>query len=140
MRIIFLVTIAMLLFSCQEKTNQSTEAQQKHSTSTKKLPKQMKGYEFYSWKQGTEWYFCLITGTNRLKTAEEITPIEEKIEDRWVKITVKGVDKAKKVLQQLESGTSLFGSNLYRDQPVLDKKIQDELIKFTKNLKINLTF
>lgn len=147
MRIIYLITIAMFLFSCESETNQVSttkttpkKTDAKDSTSLTKLPKSMKGYEFYSWKQDNQWHFSLITGTNRIKTKEEIALVEEKIENGWVKITVKGVDEAKKILQRLESGTSLFAENLYMNQATLDKKIQDELVKFAKTLNINLTF
>jgi hypothetical protein len=32
----------------------------------------MKGYELYSWQEGNQWHFSLLTGTNRLKTLDEI--------------------------------------------------------------------
>jgi len=35
-------------------------------------PKSMKGYELYSWKEGDQWKFSLLIGTNRDKTLEEI--------------------------------------------------------------------
>lgn len=33
----------------------------------------MKGYELYSWKIKSHWYYSLLPGTNRLKSNEEIT-------------------------------------------------------------------
>ncbi len=33
----------------------------------------MKGYELYSWETGGGWWFSLLVGTNRLKSAGEIT-------------------------------------------------------------------
>jgi hypothetical protein len=69
----------------------------------------MKGYELYSWSSGSEWRFTLITGTNRLKTYEEITAGEETlIENGWVKIRVQGVESLKAVLSQLPSGEEVF--------------------------------
>jgi hypothetical protein len=32
----------------------------------------MKGHELYSWSAAGEWRFALLTGTNRLKTMDEI--------------------------------------------------------------------
>lgn len=32
----------------------------------------MKGYELYSWQVNGEWRYALVTGTNRLKTYDEI--------------------------------------------------------------------
>jgi hypothetical protein len=42
-------------------------------TSVEKLPRSFKGYELYSWEEEGQWHFTLITGTNRIKTIEEIT-------------------------------------------------------------------
>ena len=42
------------------------------------LPESLKGYELYSWQAGGEWLFTLTTGTNRIKSFEEITSIENK--------------------------------------------------------------
>lgn len=66
------------------------------------LPHSMKGYELYSWLAGDDWHFTLITGTNRLKTLEEITLGEDVVTpDGWVSINVVGVDALKKVLTRL---------------------------------------
>jgi hypothetical protein len=35
-------------------------------------PESMKGYELYSWQEGSQWKFSLLTGTNREKTLDEI--------------------------------------------------------------------
>ncbi len=32
----------------------------------------MKGYELYSWRDGSQWKFSLLVGTNREKTLDEI--------------------------------------------------------------------
>jgi hypothetical protein len=72
------------------------------------LPRSIKEYELYSWKSGTTWYFTLITGTNRLKTRDEITAPENVEEGEWVKITAAGVPELKSVLARLPSGTQVF--------------------------------
>ena len=72
------------------------------------LPRSFKGYELYSWKSGATWYFTLITGTNRLKTIDEITATENIEGEEWVKITAAGVPELKSVLGRLSSGTQLF--------------------------------
>ena len=71
------------------------------------LPHSGKGYELYSWpaEQGDDWRFTLITGTNRLKTHEEIVSAEEVVgESEWVKVSVTGPDALKAVLGQLPPG------------------------------------
>ncbi len=73
-------------------------------TSTLPLPPSLKGYELYSWHKGDDWYFTLITGTNRIKTSAEITSQESIFEeDGWVKITVIGLQELLMVLDRLPS-------------------------------------
>ena len=36
------------------------------------LGESMKGYELYSWQDGSQWKFSLLVGTNREKTLDEI--------------------------------------------------------------------
>ena len=74
------------------------------------LPHSGKGYELYSWpaEQGNAWQFTLITGTNRLKTYEEILSAEDIVsESGWVKVSVTGTEDLKALLSQLPSGESV---------------------------------
>ena len=41
----------------------------------------MKGYELYSWQEKGEWYFTLLTGTNRIKTYAEVTSPDVRVKD-----------------------------------------------------------
>jgi len=78
-------------------------------TSIEKLPRSFKGYELYSWEEEGQWHFTLITGTNRIKTIEEITSKEDFIsETGWVKIQAVGADAIKDVLSRLPEGESVF--------------------------------
>ena len=62
----------------------------------------MKGYELYSWQEQSQWHFTLITGTNRIKTLEEIVTGENVVsEGGWVSIHVVGVDEIKAVLSRI---------------------------------------
>jgi hypothetical protein len=73
------------------------------------LPHSMKGYELYSWLEDGQWHFTLITGTNRIKTIEEVTSKEDFIsETGWVKIQVVGAEAIKDVLSRLPEGESVF--------------------------------
>jgi hypothetical protein len=71
------------------------------------FPRSMKGYDLYSWyveEQG-DWYYTLVTGTNRVKSYAEISTPESFITaDGWVKITVRGIDSLKSVLDLLPEG------------------------------------
>ena len=78
-------------------------------TAADDLPHSMKGYELYSWEEEREWHFTLITGTNRVKTWEEITSEEDFIsETGFVKIQVIGADAIKDILSRLPEGESVF--------------------------------
>jgi hypothetical protein len=76
------------------------------------LPQSMKGYELYSWQKDGEWYFTLITGTNRNKTIEEITSSENTVGgDGLLKITVQGVEDLKTVLGLLPKDETIIWPN-----------------------------
>ena len=71
-------------------------------STTPPLPSSVKGYELYSWREGDDWYFTLITGTNRSKTSAEIgSQVEIIDENGWVKITVLGLQELELVLDRL---------------------------------------
>lgn len=102
---IYVVLALFALVSCR--SNEST-SQTPRGVETP-LPRSMKGYELYSWQVENEWYFTLITGTNRLKSHEEITSDEDVVsDDGWVKITVRGVDSLKAALRRLPKGEKAF--------------------------------
>ena len=73
------------------------------------LPDSAKGYELYSWEDRGQWHFTFITGTNRVKTLNEVTKAEDYItETGWVNIHVIGVDAVKSILAKLPKGESIF--------------------------------
>ena len=55
----------------------------------------MKGYELYSWQEGSQWKFSLLVGTNREKTLEEIKSAD---------ILLSSVDELESVLETIPSG------------------------------------
>ena len=103
-----------------------------------KLPKALKGYELYSWHVENEIWFCLITGTNRLKTVEEVKAPGEIIRNGWVKITVKGVESIKKALSRLPIHSNVFWSHDMKEYRYPSSSIEESLKKFCKELKIKL--
>ncbi len=67
-----------------------------------RFPNSMKGYELYSWLEDSQWHFTLITGTNRIKTLEEIiSTVSIVTHDGWVQIHVVGVEAIKDVLSKV---------------------------------------
>jgi len=74
------------------------------------LPHSAKGYELYSWpaEDGREWMHVLITGTNRLKTYEEIVSGENAVsEGGWVRVSAAGTEGLKALLSQVQDGESV---------------------------------
>jgi hypothetical protein len=94
------VLVVLLLSSCSSARQPATVPPPVRS-----LPSSPKGYELYGWRMGGEWYFTLITGTNRVKTYEEVTGGENVVEDAWVKVTVKGTHDLEAVLEQVPTDT-----------------------------------
>lgn len=76
------------------------------------LPISMRGYELYSWQTGGDWIFTLTTGTNRIKSFEEITSTENKVEDGFIKITVNSLNDLVKLIQRLPTGVDLLWSGI----------------------------
>jgi hypothetical protein len=72
------------------------------------LPYTVKGYELYSWYKEPEgeWTFTLISGTDRLKTYQEITE-RSFAEDGWVNITVDGIQSLKFMLDRIPDRTTV---------------------------------
>jgi len=109
-------------------------------TSVEELPRSFKGYELYSWEEEGQWHFTLITGTNRIKTIEEITSKEDFIsETGWVKIQVVGADVIKDVLSRLPEGESVFwcdelhiGQSTETDLQLPPEQIADAIEEYAK--------
>jgi hypothetical protein len=58
-----------------------------------------KGYELYSWAAGDEWHFALLKGTNRIKSYEEITATDVRLD---------GTEALKERLAGLARGEHVF--------------------------------
>lgn len=79
-----------------------------------------KGMELYSWKpEGKDWHFSLLTGTNRLKTTEEITRPDQ---------AIVGMANLRKRLSTLAIGESVFWRNLAK------KPVPEDMAKELKSL------
>ncbi|MFN2226197.1 MAG: hypothetical protein ACK2UY_07815 [Anaerolineae bacterium] len=74
------------------------------------LPTAVKGYELYSWRPAGSgsWRYVLLTGTNRLKTFDEIAAAADgETEAGWVKLTAVGLDELKALLRRLPARTTV---------------------------------
>ena len=59
------------------------------------FPESMKGYELYSWQDGSQWRFSILIGTNREKTLDEIKSAD---------VAISGIDELKSTLEQIPAG------------------------------------
>jgi hypothetical protein len=115
------------------------------------LPHSAKGYELYSWpaEEKNEWQFTLITGTNRLKTYEEIVSAEDIVsEGGWVKVSANGTEDLKALLGQLPGGESVtWNSGAWLEQVGVpagsirlpDKDIVSEIESYCLQLGLELS-
>ena len=102
-----LLAVALALSGC----TQPQQSKPAPTAWTSPLPHSAKGYELYSWpaEGGQEWVHLLITGTNRLKTYEEIVSAENTLsESGWVRVSATGTEELKALLSQLPDGESVI--------------------------------
>jgi hypothetical protein len=94
-KLIFLCVL-LVAASCsyKEKENQQVS---KNYLDTLQVTHSMKGWELYSWPEGSSWCYSVLRGTNRVKTLYEVTssiPSAEKL------IQVTGSDSLKLLLDK----------------------------------------
>jgi len=96
--------------------------------SSSPLPPTTKGYELYVWDESGALSFTLITGTNRLKTASEITTGADARDGEWVVVHGEGVDALERVLARVPAGTSVALSSL-QGLPALSAQGRSEVMR-----------
>lgn len=111
------------------------------------LPQSLKGYELYSWQAGSSRVYTLVTGTNREKSFDEITALENTIDGEYLKISVTSREDLKNLLSRLPSGEEVFwgGINLegqvgegalYFSYP--EQEEMNEILQFSEEINIHL--
>jgi hypothetical protein len=99
----FLCITALVLSGCGGRH----EPPQPEAAKPSVLPRSMKGYELYSWQEGQEWHFTLITGTNQLKSYQDIVSADDVVETDWVRLSIQGTENLKTVLNRLPEGETV---------------------------------
>lgn len=66
---------------------------------------QAKGWELYSWAYCNDWYYAILSGTDRLKTYDEVTG--SKTSPAFL-IKVLGKENLKAVLHKFPAGENIF--------------------------------
>jgi len=141
---IFIVVVSLIVSACNPSVSTSTPSE----IVTTPLPHSMKGYELYSWSANNQWYFTLITGTNRVKSLEEIISNENIVtSDGWVRISIRGVDSIQNILSGLPQHEEIFWvgkqwlkqAQVQADQITLPpQEIIDLVQEYCKQLELEL--
>ena len=92
------------MIGCSSKSTETNSA-----SISSPLPHSMKGYELYSWQDSGQWYFKLMTGTDRLKTYSEIIADQSlNTAEGWVDERVQRVDNLENLLNHLPKKEYVF--------------------------------
>lgn len=143
-RFLLLLVLPWICIACN-KEQKEEQAITKSDFDTLNVPHLMKGYEIYSWPEGTKWYFSVMVGTNRIKTYAEVistTPSEIHL------ITVTGIENLKMVLARFPENEyitwmgkgwlqSAWGSN-FGNLRLPPQNYIDDITQFCTQKKLNL--
>jgi len=144
-KIIFLFGVSLTIFTACSKENKSIQKSSYSYFDTLEVTHSMKGWEIYSWPDGSGWHYSILVGTNRLKTLDEVTsglPSEQHL------ITVTGTDSLKLVLTKFPENEYLsllgkgwlqssWGSN-FGNLQLPSRNIVDDVTQFCISKKLNL--
>jgi len=113
------------------------------------LPASLKGYELYSWPNGADWNFTLITGTDRTKSMDEIMAPASSVSDGgYVKLSVGSVSDLERLLARLPAGSSILwggidlGGEVPSDMVYLTfppQSMMDEVAAYCSGHQLTLT-
>jgi hypothetical protein len=98
------------------------------------LPSSLKGYELYAWEEGGLLWFTLITGTNRLKTLDEISRKNVYQRDDFVHINSSGWDNLQAVLALVPRGTPVVLDEKIPGLPPLGEQSRDRILQMLRAL------
>ena len=87
----FIILLAILLSGCRTAVRPAAT----------QAAESMKGFELYSWQDGSQWKFSLLAGTNREKTLDEITSTDTLLD---------GVDALRSALEIISPGQTITWS------------------------------
>jgi len=83
------------------------------------LPPSMKGYELYAYAEGDALWFTLITGTNRLKTLDEVkVGATEQRDGDLIVVGVSGLTELEALLARVPSGSEVVLTQLEGLAPI----------------------
>jgi len=137
--LILLFCILPILSGCSNDSTQTHEPAKSIDLNTLTFTHSMKGWELYSWKNGDDWNYSILIGTDRLKSYDEVKTNE---------IIVTGEDTLKMVLDKFPEGEIItwigqgwlkrcWGNNYY-DLSLPPEEIIDEIKQFCSQINLVL--
>jgi len=106
-----------------------------------KLPQSFKGYEIYVWTDMEQENYKLVTGSNYLKSDDEILKDEFKVDSLSVRVLVKDINELEALLSKIPEGTYIsLNSGKWWDENI-SKSIEesdksDDILKLSEELNI----
>ena len=97
------------------------------------LPDSVKGYELYAWDEKDRMWFTLTTGTNRRKSATEVTKKVSEIDDNFVHITSQGAEALQLTLMRVPKTTPVIFDQ-HADLPSLSTSSKAGIDQIMKTL------
>ena len=90
-KFIMILFLIWILPGCSKDSTQIQEPTNQLDLDKLTFTHSMKGWELYSWPDGNDWNYSILTGTDRLKSYEEVTTNQ---------VIVTGKDSLKMVLDK----------------------------------------
>lgn len=94
---LIIAIVSVLLVNCTKETIPEPELNANLESIT--FEHSMKGWELYSWPNGNDWNYSILTGTNRLKTVEEV---------KQNNVIVTGVNSLKMLLDKFPENEAIY--------------------------------
>ncbi len=88
------------------------------------------GYDLYSWQAGGAWNFALLPGANRLRSFDEITQAEMRMQ---------GVGSLKSKLRKLPQGEKVSWSARVVNTEMPGREIVDDVSRYCAQIGIDLS-
>jgi hypothetical protein len=140
-----LLAVNLALCMACSKENKSIPDSPGRLLDTLEVVHSIKGWEIYSWPDGTGWHYSILVGTNRLKTLEEVT---SSVPSDLHLITVTGTDSLQLVLNKFPENEYLtwfgkgwlqssWGSN-FGNLQLPPTNIIDDVTQYCISKKLNL--
>jgi hypothetical protein len=97
--VLLFIFVSFSFINCSKDKNQELDPVVLLNLDTISFEHSLKGWELYSWPNGNDWNYSILTGTNRLKSYEEVTENE---------IIVFGKDSLKMLLDKFPVNEEIF--------------------------------